>query len=45
MTLNYVLMGLQNREHITFSYTESSGLPPTKEAFEEKVKRYHDLKQ
>jgi hypothetical protein len=22
MTLNYIVMGLQNREHITFSYTE-----------------------
>jgi hypothetical protein len=23
MILNYALMGLQNREHITFSYTET----------------------
>jgi hypothetical protein len=38
VTLNYALMNLQNREHITFSYAKQSALPPTKEAFEEKVK-------
>jgi hypothetical protein len=37
-------MGLQNREHITFSYPELSSLPPNG-AFEENVKRVHDLKQ
>jgi hypothetical protein len=38
-------MGLQNREHITFSYPESVRFLPTKEASEEKMKRVHDLKQ
>jgi hypothetical protein len=38
-------MGPQNWEHITFSYLKLSGLPPTNGAFEENVKRVHDLKQ
>jgi hypothetical protein len=39
-------MGLQNRKHTTFSYPETvTGLPPTKGAFGENVKRVHDLKQ
>jgi hypothetical protein len=38
-------MGLHNRERITFSYPETVQSSPTKGAFEENVKRVHDLKQ
>jgi hypothetical protein len=38
-------MGFQNREHIAFSNPETVRLSPTKEAFEENVKRVHKLKQ
>jgi hypothetical protein len=37
MMLNYAVRGVQNWKHITFTYTEMSGLAPTKEAFTEKV--------
>jgi hypothetical protein len=44
--LNYAIMGLQNRKHITLQlHRHCPVLLQTKEAFEKNLKRVHDLKQ
>jgi hypothetical protein len=42
---NYTVMGLQNWSTSPSATLKLSSLPPTNGAFEENVKRVHDLKQ
>jgi hypothetical protein len=45
MILNYIIMAFQTGSTSPSATLELSGLAPTKEAFEENVKRVRDLKQ